>query len=70
MYKFLYRKKKIPFCTNHTKNHKVFDPYLIIQFFFHSKNNLFICLHIYLFTYLFIYLFIYDLFIVDKDTYT
>ena len=67
MYKFLYRKKKIPFCTNHTKNHKAFDPYLIIQFFFHSKNNL---LFVYIFIYLFTYLFIYDLFIVDKDTYT
>ena len=28
------QKEKKPFWSNHTKNHKVFDPYLIIQFFF------------------------------------
>ena len=47
--------KKKTFWTSHTKNHKVFDPYLIIQF---------------LFSILRITLFIYNLFLVDKNTYT
>ena len=40
--------KKKPLWTIHTKYHKVFDPYLIIQFFLNLKNNFIYLFMIYL----------------------